>query len=102
MKSYTFVGMILATVILTLSFGVVGAETSNMTMSVGTNVPNNNASDNMTVPMNMSMPMNMTMPAMKMTDGGVSIFMQNVNLEIITMQNVTYVNAIPPLNKSDA
>ncbi len=96
MKSYTFVGMILATVILTLSFGVVGVETSNMTMQVGTNASNNNSSDNMTIPMNM------TMPAMKMTDGGVSIFIQNVSLEIITMQNVTYVNAIPPLNKSNA
>jgi len=96
MKSYTFVGMILATVILTLSFGVVGAETSNMTMPVGTNASNNNASDNTT------MPMNMTMPVMKMTDGGVSIFIQNVSLEIITMQNVTFTNAIPSLNKSNA
>lgn len=93
MKSYAFVGMIFATVILTLSFGVVGAETSNMTMPLGTDAPNN-ASDNMSMPMNMSVPM-------KMTDGGVSIFIQNVSLEIITMQNVTITNAVPYSNKSN-
>lgn len=111
MKSCILIQIMLASALLALFFGVVVAENPNMTMPVGTTpqnlakskdmaVPvNKNTSDNMTMTGNMTKPMNMTMP---MTDSSVNIFIQNVSLNIVTVQNVTYTNSIPPSNMSKA
>jgi hypothetical protein len=121
MKSCILIQIMLASALLALFFGVVVAENPNMTMPVGTTpqnlakskdmaVPvNKNTSDNMTMTGNMTKPMNMTMPmkmpmnmTMPMTDSSVNIFIQNVSLNIVTVQNVTYTNSIPPSNMSKA
>jgi hypothetical protein len=110
------IGMMIASILLAF-FGVALAEKENMTMPVDTITPDNLTipidtamSANMTLPemampMNktmpkkMSMPMNMTMPMpmdmpmsmpMKMTDGTSIIILQNLTLNIITIQNMTY------------
>jgi hypothetical protein len=100
MKSYMLIGVMLASILLTLSFGVALAAEDNM------NMPNNSISsmdmpmtDNSTsfmdMPMSMSMPMSMLMampanPTKENPNATMNVFiLQNVTLNIITMQNVT-------------
>ena len=88
MKRYTLIGIMLASILLTLSFGVALAAKENMTMPDNmTMLVNKMMSMNMPMSMLMDMPMNRTK---EMTNAGMNILiLQNVTLNIITMQNVT-------------
>ena len=114
MKKSILSGIMIAFVLLLSLFDIGLAENENSTMSVEmANQDNMTLQDNMTMPQKMSMPMNMPMDmpmsmlmAMPMnqakmpngeTNGETNvIILNNVTLNIITVLNMTFPNAIPP------
>ena len=94
MKSYMLIGVMLASILLTLSFGVALAAEDNMTMpnySISSmDMPmTDNSTSFMDMPMSMLMAMPMN-PTEEMPNGTMNVFiLQNVTLNVITMQNVT-------------
>ena len=112
MKNSILIGIAIAFILLLSSLDMASAEKENTTMLV-----NMAMQDNMTMPQKMSMPMSMPMPMpmsmpmsmpmnmpmsmpmnqTKMPNGGTNvIILQNVTLNIITILNMTFPNAIQP------
>jgi hypothetical protein len=126
MKSSILIGIMLASVLLMLSFGVASAAKENMTMSANEsmsvnitpdNIPvsviitpqdNMNMSDNMNMPMNMSMntSMNMSMPMKMPMNMSMNMSMPmsmpmkttDARMNIVVFQNVTVniITILPP------
>jgi len=94
MKSYMLIGVMLTSILLTLSFGVALAAEDSMTMpnySISSmDMPmTDNSTSFMDIPLSMLMAMPMN-PTKEMPNATPNIFiLQNVTLNIITMQNVT-------------
>ena len=120
MKNSILIGIAIAFILLLSSLDMASAEKENTTMLVNmamqdnmTAQDNTTVQDNMTMPQKMSMPMSMPMPMpmsmpmsmpmnmpmnqTKMPNGGTNvIILQNVTLNIITILNMTFPNAIQP------
>jgi len=120
LKNSILIGIMIAFVLLLSSSDMALAEKENTTMPVNMAMQDNmTVQDNMTMPqkmsmpmgmpmdmpmnmpmamsMPMSMPMNMPMNQTKMPNGGTNvIILQNVTLNIITILNMTFPNAIQP------
>lgn len=100
------IGIMISFVLLLSSLDMALAEKENTTMPVNMAMQDNmTVQDNMTMPQKMSMPMsmpmdmpmNMPMNETKMPNGGTNvIILQNVTLNIITILNMTFPNAIQP------
>lgn len=106
MKNSILIGIMISFVLLLSSLDMALAEKENTTMPVNMAMQDNmTVQDNMTMPQKMSMPMsmpmdmpmNMPMNETKMPNGGTNvIILQNVTLNIITILNMTFPNAIQP------
>ena len=116
MKNSILIGIMISFVLLLSSLDMALAEKENTTMPVNMAMQDNmTPQDKMTMPqkmsmpmsmpmdmpmnmpMAMSMPMNMPMNETKMPNGGTNvIILQNVTLNIITILNMTFPNAIQP------
>lgn len=120
MKNSILIGIMIAFILLLSSLDMALAEKEDTTMPVNMAMQDNltvqnnmTAQDNMTTPQKMSMPMSMPMPMpmnmpmsmpmnmpmnqTKMPNGGTNvIILQNVTLNIITILNMTFPNAIQP------
>jgi len=116
LKNSILIGIMISFVLLLSSLDMALAEKENTTMPVNMAMQDNmTPQDKMTMPqkmsmpmsmpmdmpmnmpMAMSMPMNMPMNETKMPNGGTNvIILQNVTLNIITILNMTFPNAIQP------
>jgi hypothetical protein len=116
LKNSILIGIMISFVFLLSSLDMALAEKENAAMPVNMAMQDNmTVQDNMTMPqkmsmpmsmpmdmpmnmpMAMSMPMSMPMNETKMPNGGTNvIILQNVTLNIITILNMTFPNAIQP------
>jgi hypothetical protein len=110
LKKSILIGIMIAFVLLLSSLDITLAENENSTMSVEMAMQDNmTLEDNMTMPQKMSMPtsmpmdmpmsmlMSMPMNQAKMPNGETNvIILNNVTLNIITILNMTFPNAIQP------
>lgn len=114
MKKSILIGIMIAFILLLSSLDIALAENENSTMPVEMAMQDNmTLQDNMTIPQKMSMPMSMPMDMpmsmlmsmpmnqAKMPNGETNgetnvIILQNVTLNIITILNMTFPNAIQP------
>jgi hypothetical protein len=119
LKNSILMGIVIAFILLLSSSDTALAEKGNATMSAkmamqdnmtaSTTQDNAIMQNNMTMPQKMSMPMSMQMPMSmpmnqtKMPDGGTNvIILQNVTLNIVTILNMTFPNAIPASGIADS